>query len=64
NGSGSAAGADYQCILWRLSSNTVEVVKSAPYYATAVSVGGLSVPEEPVAETAASVAPRPAWSSA
>ncbi|MCS7283820.1 MAG: cohesin domain-containing protein, partial [Anaerolineae bacterium] len=58
NGSGSAAGADYQCILWRLSSNTVEVVKSAPYYATAVSVGGLSVPEEPVAETAASVAPQ------
>ncbi len=43
NGSGSAAGSDYQCILWRLNSNQVEIIKSAPYYADAVEGTGLLV---------------------
>jgi len=58
NGSGSAAGADYQCILWRLGSNSVEVIQSAPYYASAVSVGGLGLEGEPAAVEAAGVAPQ------
>jgi hypothetical protein len=36
SGSGSAAGSDYQCLIWRLSSNEVEVLKSLAYYADVV----------------------------
>lgn len=36
SGSGSGAGADFQVIIWRLSSNQVEVLKSMAYYADAV----------------------------
>lgn len=39
NGSGAAAGADFQCLLWRLGANEVEVLKSAAYYAAAVGAG-------------------------
>ena len=35
-GSGSGAGADFQVIIWRLSSNQVEVLKSMAYYADVV----------------------------
>lgn len=59
NGSGSAAGADYQCLLWRLSANQVEVIKSAPYYASAVNVGGLGMQaDSPAVAEAAAVAPQ------
>jgi len=58
NGSGAVSGADYQCILWRLSSNSVEVIQSAPYYASAVSVDGLALGGEPTAAEAAAVAPQ------
>lgn len=59
NGSGSAAGADYQCLLWRLSANEVEVIKSAPYYASAVNVGGLGMQvDSPAVVEAAAVAPQ------
>jgi hypothetical protein len=58
NGSGAVSGADYQCILWRLGSNSVEVIQSAPYYASAVSVGGLGLEGEPTAVEAAGVAPQ------
>jgi len=58
NGSGAVSGADYQCILWRLGSNQVEVIQSAPYYASAVSVGGLGLGGEPAAVEAVGVAPQ------
>lgn len=35
-GSGSGAGSDFQVIIWRLSSNQVEVLKSMAYYADVV----------------------------
>jgi hypothetical protein len=35
-GSGSGAGSDFQCLIWRLSSNEVEVLKSMAYYADVV----------------------------
>jgi hypothetical protein len=42
SGSGSAAGSDYQCLIWRLSSNEVEVLKSLAYYADVVSEPGMN----------------------
>ncbi len=39
-GSGSGAGADYQVLIWRLSPNRVDVVKSLAYYADVVGGPG------------------------
>ena len=36
SGSGSGAGADYQVLIWDLSGNSVEVLKSMAYYADVV----------------------------
>jgi hypothetical protein len=47
-GSGSAAGSDYQCLIWRLSSNEVEVLKSMAYYADVVgAANAIATPTEP-----------------
>ncbi len=52
-GSGSAAGSDYQVIIWRLSSNSVEVLKSMAYYADVVGTNAdpqdLSTQAQPLA---------------
>jgi len=46
-GSGSGAGADYQCIIWRLSGNDVEIIKSLAYYADVVSMYGVGMANPP-----------------
>jgi hypothetical protein len=49
SGSGSGAGVDYQVLIWNLSGNSVEVLKSMAYYADVVggslSTAGIASPQ-------------------
>jgi len=46
-GSGSGSGSDYQCIIWRLSGNDVDIIKSLAYYADVLSTSGMGAASSP-----------------
>lgn len=59
NGSGATSGADFQCLLWRLGVNEIDVLKSAAYYAAAVGAGYTTVGDAaPPHVTASAVSPQ------